>query len=89
MATASRLAKKAKNVSYSDTVSYFFDEMLSTSKEEMAIQHKKLSAFDEYQSQGRYRINHNGFSREGWGMGTVHKELPTFQNESWKKIVAS
>tara|TARA_Y100000310_G_scaffold279668_1_gene298922 strand:- start:163 stop:744 length:582 start_codon:yes stop_codon:yes gene_type:complete len=89
MATASRLAKKAKNVSYSDTVSYFFDEMSSTSKEEMAIQHKKLSAFDEYQSQGRYRINHNGFSREGWGSGTVHKELPTFQNESWKKIVAS
>ncbi len=89
MATASRLAKKAKNVSYSDTVTYFFDEMLSTSKEEMAIQHKKLSAFDKYQSEGLYRINHNGFSREGWGRGSRRNELPTFQNESWKKIVAS
>lgn len=91
VATASRLAKKAPTVTaYADTVAYFFKEMPNTSKEEIAIQHKKLTAFEHYQKEGHGRIAGDGTSPVGTGRGptATREQLPKFQNESWKKIVA-
>jgi len=89
MATASRLAKKAKDVSYNDAVGYFFDEMPKTPKDAMVIQHNKIKAFREYTKQGMYRINQHGMYATGWGRGTSYHELPKFENEKWKKIVTA
>ena len=89
MATASRLAKKAKDITYSDTVGYFFDEMGNTPKDAMAIQHNKIKAFREYTKQGMYRINQHGRCAVGQTSATRYPELPEFENQKWEKIVAA
>ena len=89
MATASRLAKKAKDINYCDSVSYFFDEMGNTPKDAMAIQHNKIKAFREYTKQGMYRINQHGRCAVGQTSATRYPELPEFENQKWEKIVAA